>query len=239
MGFKKMLVAVDGYEPSLGAFKKAVELAQDYQAEIVVLQVKEEVPLLPTEKMMEAVEPPISEDPLPLAKAYAQLMGVSVKTVKKTGPVAGAILATAREENVDLILLGDSGRKGFQKLYFGSVAQAVTENADRPVLVIKKGWVDISDLKELAKQIVEKPEIIEIPVYDPRILYENLKFSGTLFVILTAIYFFAVIITSKPLKDVAALEILGLPFGIWCGLFLVVSGIVLTRIYLAKQGGES
>ncbi|OAG28403.1 universal stress protein [Thermodesulfatator autotrophicus] len=239
MGFRKMLVAVDGYEPSLGAFKKAVELARDYQAEVVVLQVEEEVPLLPTEKMMEAVEPPITEEPLELAKAYAQLMNVPVKVVKKTGPVAGAILATAKEENVELILLGDSGRKGFQKLYFGSVAQAVSENADRPVLIIKRGWVDISDLKELAKQIVEKPEAIEIPVYDPRLVYENLKFSGTLFLVLTCLYFFAAIITSKPLKDVAALEIAGLPFGIWCGLILVVSGIFLTRIYLSKQGGES
>ncbi|WP_022854174.1 universal stress protein [Thermodesulfatator atlanticus] len=239
MGFKKMLVAVDGYEPSMGAFKKAIELAKDYQSQVVVLQVEEEVPLLPTEKMMEAVEKPITEEPLELAKAYADLMGVSVKIVKKVGPVAGAILATAKEENVDLILLGDSGRKGFQKLYFGSVAQAVTENADRPVLVIKKGWVDVSDLVELAARIVEKPEAIEIPVYDPRAVRENFIFSGTLFFVLTCLYFFAAIITSKPFKDIAALEIAGLPFGIWSGLILVVSGIILTRIYLTRQGGVS
>jgi nucleotide-binding universal stress UspA family protein len=52
--FHKLLVAVDGYPPSLGAAKAAVELASHEGAEVVALQVVEDVPLLQLEKELEA-----------------------------------------------------------------------------------------------------------------------------------------------------------------------------------------
>ena len=243
MGFRKILVALDGYPASLGAFKKAVEIAKTYGAEVVALQVEEDVPLLPAEKMMEAhIDELVTSRPLDLAREYGRRAGIEIKVIKKVGePVAGIILETAEDEGIDLIILGDSRKSGFEKLYLGSVSQSVMENAKCPVMVIKKGWMNISDLIELAKEVEKKPEEVieeEKPVYDPQVIKENFKFSGTLFLILSVIYFFAATIASKPFKDIAAYEILGLPFAVWCGFFLVVAGIVLTRIYINRVGGE-
>ncbi|WP_457568374.1 universal stress protein [Desulfurobacterium sp.] len=242
MGFRKLLVAVDNFSASFGAFKKAVEIAREEKIPLTVVNVEESVPLLPAEKMLEA--PPdhfVTDDPLGLAKAYASKYGVKVKTVKKTGPIAGKIIETAEEEDADLIILGDSGIKGVEKLYLGSIAQSVVENSRRPVLIVRKGWMNIEDVLSIARSLEKQGKREEIPCkYDPALVKENFRSMGTLFFILCIIYFFAAIITSKPFKNVAALEIAGLPFGIWSGIFLVISGIILTRIYINKQiGGET
>ncbi len=243
MGFRKILVAVDGYPASLGAFKKAVEIARTYGAEVAVLQIEEDVPLLPAEKMMEAhIDELVTSRSLELSKEYGKKAGIDVKVIRKFGePVAGIILQTAEEEDVDLIILGDSRKSGLEKFYLGSVSQTVMGNAKCPVMVIKKGWMNISDIVELAKEIEKKPEKVvkeEKPVYDSEVIKENFRFSGTLFLILSVIYFFAATIASKPFKNIAAYGILGLPFAVWCGFFLIVSGILLTRIYINRVGGS-
>ncbi len=246
MGFKKVLVAIDGYEPSMAAFKKAVELI-DPDGEIVVLQVVEEAPLLPAEKMLEVEkEGLITSNPIGLVKIYAQQKGLKVKPIKKDGPVAAVILQVAKEEDVEAIFLGDSGRKGFEKLYFGSVAQAVAENSDRPVMITKKGWINIADLIDLAfkykKELEKEEEIVieEVPAYDPEAISRNFSFMFPLFVLITIIYFGAGLIASKPFKNIAAIPVAGLPLALWGGIFLIISGIILTRIYIKKfEGGEA
>lgn len=49
-------------------------------------------------------------------------------------PVDG-ILSLAEELDVDLIVVGTHGRKGFTRLLFGSIAEAVIRDAPCPVLV--------------------------------------------------------------------------------------------------------
>ena len=50
---------------------------------------------------------------------------------------AHAILAYAREAQVDLIVLGTHGRTGMERLFMGSVAEHVTRTAPCPVLVVR------------------------------------------------------------------------------------------------------
>ena len=45
----------------------------------------------------------------------------------------------AREENVDLIVMGTHGRTGLKRLLLGSVAEAVVRHAPCPVLLVKQG----------------------------------------------------------------------------------------------------
>lgn len=65
--------------------------------------------------------------------------GVAVDTVEIGTPVAAAILETARELDVDGIVVAgrDAGPVG--KALFGSVAQTVVLDADRPVTVVGVG----------------------------------------------------------------------------------------------------
>lgn len=52
--------------------------------------------------------------------------------------------------------------------------------------------------------------------------------------IFTAIYFIVAVLTSAEFADFAARMILGLPLGVYLGLGLIIAGLVITRIYLAK-----
>jgi|Deesub1362A_J573_1020465.scaffolds.fasta_scaffold00004_372 nucleotide-binding universal stress UspA family protein len=61
----------------------------------------------------------------------------SVRTVIREGHPAEEILKVAEEEDVELIILGYSGRKGINRLIAGSVTKDVEKNAKVPVLVAK------------------------------------------------------------------------------------------------------
>ena len=50
-----------------------------------------------------------------------------------------AIVAYARERNIDLIVVGTHGRNGFSDFFMGSVAQEVVRTASCPVLTLRAG----------------------------------------------------------------------------------------------------
>lgn len=234
--YKKALVAVDGYESSLGAAKRAVEFAVQYGLEIIVLQVEEKVPLLPGEKLLESDKRPITDKPLALVKLYAKKYGVEINTIKKQGGITACILKIAEESNVDLIILGDSGRKGLQKFYLGSVAQAVSENAKSSVLIVKRDTVNISDMLALIPEL-EKLKEIEVPVFNQKAFSKNRYFVTALSAVFVVLYAIAVALTSEPFKDLAVFMFLGLPLAIWAGLMLFIGGLIIIRIKINKGGG--
>ncbi len=53
------------------------------------------------------------------------------------GPPVEAIIAMAKEENVDLIALASHGRSGLARVFYGSVAAGILHRADRPLLLIR------------------------------------------------------------------------------------------------------
>jgi len=110
-------VAVDGYDPSLGAAKRAVEMAAQYGSQVIVMQVAEDIPLLEVEKSIEEASfiglqhKPLTDKPLALVSAYCQQHGVEVDTLLEKGGITACILKVAEDNDVDLIIIGDSGRK--------------------------------------------------------------------------------------------------------------------------------
>jgi len=241
--YKKILVAVDGYEPSLGAAQRAVEMAVQYGSQVIAIQVEEDIPLLEVEKSIEEAslqeglqQKPHTDKALDLVLAYGQQHGVSVDTRLEKGRITACILKVSEDNDVDLIIIGDSGRQGVQKWYFGSVAQAVSEGARSPVLILKKGAVDISDLLALLPALEGSAKLKVVkPVFQPEVFKQSFKFSFSLFVTFAIIYFGAVLLTSAPMKETAATIIMGLPLAIWAGWGTIIGGVVITRIYLAKS----
>ena len=65
--------------------------------------------------------------------------GVSFETVTKSGKEAEEILEFAKEEQVDLIVMGTHGRTGMGHVFFGSVAEKVIRHSPIPVLIIPSG----------------------------------------------------------------------------------------------------
>ncbi len=61
-----------------------------------------------------------------------------LKTVKRDGIPSEEILKAAEEEGVEMIILGQSGKRRFDRFITGKVAQYVEHHAKVPVLVAKR-----------------------------------------------------------------------------------------------------
>ena len=63
--------------------------------------------------------------------------GVEAEGRVVVGYAAEEILKTAAKENCDLIVMGTHGRKGIDRILFGSVAEKVVKRSPVPVLTIR------------------------------------------------------------------------------------------------------
>ncbi len=59
-----------------------------------------------------------------------------VESMVLSGSPAEKILELAKKENIDLIIMGAHGRKGLERVFFGSVADKVVSAALCPVMTI-------------------------------------------------------------------------------------------------------
>ena len=62
--------------------------------------------------------------------------GVSPKAQVVLGDAAEEILEYVRSEGIDLIIMGTHGRKGLEKIVFGSVTERVVQKSPVPVLTV-------------------------------------------------------------------------------------------------------
>ncbi len=139
---KRILVATDGSEYTKNAVKKAMTLAKMLDAEIVGLYVVDISPIVPMtldETTFPMVEFMRNEGNgvLENLKKQAEDMGVKIKVMKKEGIPADEIIEAAKEEDVDLIVIGTLGRSALEKLLLGSVAEKVIRHAPCPVFVVR------------------------------------------------------------------------------------------------------
>ncbi len=63
--------------------------------------------------------------------------GITAKGQVLIGYAAEEIVNRAEDEDVDLIIMGTHGRKGLDRILFGSVAEKVVKHAKQPVLTIR------------------------------------------------------------------------------------------------------
>ncbi len=66
-----------------------------------------------------------------------QFEGLNVTNEILVGYASDEILAKARRDGVDMIIMGTHGRKGIDRILFGSVAEKVVKNSPVPVLTIR------------------------------------------------------------------------------------------------------
>ena len=146
MSIGKILVAVDGSNPSFNASNYAIDLAKRYDAELIVLNIVSPVPYSQFEyanigrmKEIETIEKEKAQQKLDKVKQKATEKKVSVKTdvlIKYTS-VVKEIVEYAEKMKIDMIVIGSRGVTGFKKLLLGSVASRVVTYSHCPVLVVK------------------------------------------------------------------------------------------------------
>ena len=141
--YRKVLLATDGSECSMQAARYAIETAAQNQAELLALTVTETYPLenLPVEELTRKVTELFrreSEEALQKVEDLAVSLDTPVKVHKMMvdGSPAETILKVADEENVDLIVVGASGKHALERFLLGSVSEKVVRHARVPVLVV-------------------------------------------------------------------------------------------------------
>ena len=64
------------------------------------------------------------------------------------------------------------------------------------------------------------------------------KFAAILLAIYTVLYFGIALMVSATFKDIAATDIAGMPLAIWGGLLVIITCVVVTRLYLKRMDAE-
>ncbi len=140
MMYKKILVPTDGSEFAKKAQKHALFLAKVSGAEIVAVSVTENnfVNGLPLDDEIYQLNQVLNERSEENLKDFDKLNedDVKINHVIREGSPAKVILEVANEEQVDLIVMGSSGKSGFDRFIMGSVADKVVNSAKCAVLVV-------------------------------------------------------------------------------------------------------
>ncbi|HSD56698.1 MAG TPA: universal stress protein [Methanotrichaceae archaeon] len=142
--YKRILIATDGSDKSRKAAEEGVELAKALGAQVIVLNVVNEVIIASAVRQLGSDRKDV-EDRLKAAgqkavddiKAMAAKASVPVDTIVRIGAPANAVIDVAGAEKADLIVMGSHGESGAAKLLIGSVVQKVLYWASIPVLVVR------------------------------------------------------------------------------------------------------
>jgi len=142
--FGRILMATDFSSASSPAFERALALAKDLSAQLLLLHAYQdralpELGFAPTGSFEEWDRDVLARaearlEPL-LARARAE--GVEAEALLVPGFPDEAIVETARQRGADLIVVGTHGRRGAARLMLGSVAARVVAGAPCPVLTAR------------------------------------------------------------------------------------------------------
>lgn len=135
---RRILVGYDGSSESENALEQALALADCTEGKVLVLSV------------VRPAEPETSnavgfrnaareqlERKLSQIQARVQENRIEIQTQVATGHPAEEILSKAREDQVDLIVLGCRGTSGFDQVSLGSISEHVLSHASCPVMVTR------------------------------------------------------------------------------------------------------
>ncbi|HZS42135.1 MAG TPA: universal stress protein [Polyangia bacterium] len=138
---KRILVGVDGSKQERDVLGAARNLAEKNGAQLILLRVVTipiELPPRALAVSPDAVGPMLSESAGKHVKELAAELPPSLGADARValGSPWNAICDTAREENVDLIVIGSHGYGGIDRL-IGTTAAKVVNHADCSVLVVR------------------------------------------------------------------------------------------------------
>lgn len=145
--YKKIIVPADGSENSKRALAHAVAIANRNDAELIIVHVANIVSAISNFDQTPIsggyVSEQIAEDMEATGKEILNEVieevpdNITVKSVFEVGSPGPAVLAVAKKNNADLIVMGSRGLGPLKGLFMGSVSSYVTSHSTCPVLVVK------------------------------------------------------------------------------------------------------
>lgn len=144
---KKIVCPTDFSEPSYRGINTGIELAEHFQAEIVLINVVSPIPLAPGAGAPTGFHiPTVMNDMQASAESSMSKLidekvpkGMGARSTVVQGKPADEIVRIAEKENADMIVIATHGESGWQKFLFGSVAERIIRLASCPVLTVQQG----------------------------------------------------------------------------------------------------
>ncbi len=141
--YKKILLPTDGLEYANKAAKHAKWIAKASGAEIIALAVMETSSLvgLPADDLIVRIKEMLEEEAERSLDKIDEIVEKDQNEVKVTlkteeGSPADVVLKTIKDEDIDLVVIGTSGKHGLDRFLLGSVAEKVVRSSTCPVLVV-------------------------------------------------------------------------------------------------------
>jgi len=144
MTFKNILVPYDGSIYALRAFNKAIEIAKQHDSNLKVVACLDIANLGGW-----YIDKRINKDIMKNAKNLTEKLLSKLDNIAKKNSInldskiiesnntVKSIISFTKSKNIDLIVMGSSGRGGFDKILLGSVSNGIMQKAKCPVLIIK------------------------------------------------------------------------------------------------------
>jgi len=144
MAFKNILVPYDGSSYALRAFNKAVEIAKQHNSNLKVVACLD-IANLGGWYIDKRVNKEIMKNAKNLTKKlFSKLDNIAKKNsiildskIIESNNTVKSLISYTKSKNIDLIVMGSSGRGGFDKTLLGSVSNGVMQKVKCPVLIIK------------------------------------------------------------------------------------------------------
>lgn len=150
MNVKKILVAVDYSDSSDAAMIYAATLAREFDAEIHLVHIYDP-PYTNIDAGFSGSIIPEEIPPVDMEAEKARLDLVSPGKGTRflhafvVGFPVEELVRYAKEQNVDLVVMGTHGRTGLTRLLMGGVAEGVVRSSPCPVLTIKQPAVTLQE----------------------------------------------------------------------------------------------
>jgi nucleotide-binding universal stress UspA family protein len=141
----KILYPTDFSEASLEALKYAVSFARSCQAKLILMHVVNEK-IFSEGLSLARISAPESLGQELAAEASRQLrmiipadqrQGLDIEMVILNGNPSVEVIRYAKDNQIDMIVIGTAGRSGVEHMMFGSTAEKVVRAAPCPVLSVK------------------------------------------------------------------------------------------------------
>lgn len=138
-GIEKILVPIDNTKKSYTAIDTAIYLAKHFGSKVFLLHVIPSINVGSAKvrsKLAKEVRNEANQT-VKKAKEYCAKKGLTTTHKIVVGEAGDSILAAAKSQKFDLVIMGSSGRGAAEELFMGSVSNYVFHESNTPVLMVK------------------------------------------------------------------------------------------------------